>query len=484
MRKKRIICIGMIKAAAFLLLFSILFHAATDLFRQKNMFYSISPIYDLPKGSVDVLFLGSSHVYASMSPMDLWNDYGITSFNASVGDLPLPTAYFELRELLKTQNPKVVVLESYYVAVNKMVNDEARFHYITDNIPFSLGMHEAIQTLVPEEYNKTQYYLNYYTFHNRWKTLRETDFKPWLLSFRFNRGSHNGFYNQHSAVEYTAIVPRSETEIPPELPLEYMYKIIEMCREKEVSLVFMVAPINVNTTSQKMINYVDTVAEKEGLSHVNFLYLLDETGFDFAKDMADEGHVNYLGAQKLTSYMGEYLQTNYHLEDHRGDSAIANLWNEDYETFAREINNVMIKISENADGFLGYLQRNDYIVAWNAYSETPLSETALPDLLKSMGIDPTGVKEENWYYAVTRGDRLHYGRAINERPNDSYMMENMLFSFGAGMTGSTNRVGVHAGKKEYSAGNTGANLVVYDPVTRMVVDSVNIDLVTLEITRK
>lgn len=483
---KKAICIGTIKAVAFLLIFLILFQGATNLFRQKNMFYSISPIYDLPENSVDVLFLGSSHMYASVSPMDLWNDYGITSYNASVGLLSIPGAYFELRELLKVQKPKVLVLETFYIHSEVMVNDETRFHYIVDNIPFSFGISEAIQTLIPEEQSKTQYYLNFYTFHNRWKELSESDFRPWTAGTcsRYNRGANAAFYNHHSIIEPPAIVPRSETKMPPELPLEYLYKIIELCREEDIQPVFMAQPCSAGSDIQKMMNYVDVVAEKEGLPYINFFYLLDETGFDFAEDMADTGHVNYFGARKLTSYLGEYLQNNYQLEDQRGNPSIARLWNRDYEAFTGEINNIMMKAAENVDEYFSYLREKDYILAWNAHSETPLSETALPGLLERLEVNPSGVGGGMWYSAVTRGDQLLYGRPFEERPNDSYMVEDTLFSFGDGITGSTNRIGIHVGRKEYSVGDTGVNLVVYDPVMRMVVDYINIDLAAEDIKRE
>ena len=39
--------------------------------------------YDLDKDSVDVLFLGSSHGVTSFCPQEVYNQYGITSYNLS-----------------------------------------------------------------------------------------------------------------------------------------------------------------------------------------------------------------------------------------------------------------------------------------------------------------------------------------------------------------------------------------------------------------
>lgn len=483
---KKSVCIGIIKVVAFLLIFLILFQSATDLFRQKYMYYAIKPIYDLPKNSVDVLFLGSSHMYASISPMDLWRDYGFTSFNASVGLLSIPMTYFELRELLKVQKPKIVVLETYFIFLADMLyeNREVNAHYVFDNIPFSLGIHEAIQTLIPEDQDKIQYYTNFFSFHNQWKSLSKNDFNPWLIATRWNRGASTHFYNPHEVREAPVIVLQDEITLPPEIPLEYLYKIIELCRKEEVQLVFMIEPFPASEIMQKRFNYVGVVAKDEDIPYLNFFHLLDEIGFDFTRDMADSNHVNYFGNQKLTSYLGEYLQTNYNLPDHRDDPAIADLWNKDYETFARELNNTMMKTAGTTDEYFDYLGNQDYILAWNAYSEVPLSETALSELMKGAGIKQPMVRKKQYYNAVTQGGKILYRKASDERPDGSYMTSDTLFSFGDGITGSTNPIGVHVGRKEYSIGNTGVNLAVYDPVSRTVVDNVNIDLETGEIKRK
>lgn len=446
----------------------------------------MSSLYDLPKNTVDVLLMGSSHMYASVSPMDLWNEYGITSYNPSFGLQSIPTTYFELRELLKVQKPKVVVLETFMVYLPEIIyENEKRLHYLVDNVPFSSGVHEAIQTLLPEDSDKTEYYVNFYTFHNNWKILNESYFRPWVTSacIKHNRGASIGFYTRRSVLEKPDISPKSETIAPADVQVEYLYKISELCRDEGIQLVFMLTPFTYGANLQMLMNYVYVIAEAEGVPYLNFHHLLDESGFDYAEDLADFEHVNYSGARKITSYLGEYLQTNYQLEDHRTDPAIADLWNKDYEDFSRDLNNIMMKTAANTDEYFNYLQTKNYITIWNAYSEVPLSETVLPTLLEKMGFDPIGITEANWSCVIGDGDQLIYGVAYDERPNNTYMIDDMLFSFGDGITASTNPIGIHVGRYEHSIGNSGVNLAVYDPVTRTVVDSINIDLDTEAIKR-
>ena len=46
------------------------------------------------KEEFDVLFLGSSQMYRSVYPMELWDEYGITSYNMGASASLLPENYW------------------------------------------------------------------------------------------------------------------------------------------------------------------------------------------------------------------------------------------------------------------------------------------------------------------------------------------------------------------------------------------------------
>ena len=66
----------------------------------------------LPKDSIDVLFMGTSHTYTGIDPATIWRKRGISSFVLAGPGQKLQITDFWLREALKTQHPKVVVLEA------------------------------------------------------------------------------------------------------------------------------------------------------------------------------------------------------------------------------------------------------------------------------------------------------------------------------------------------------------------------------------
>lgn len=64
----------------------------SDLFRTKGTQRINGTFFNQPK-DYDVLFFGTSHVRYGIYPMELWEEYGITSYNLAirVPKLPDPT---------------------------------------------------------------------------------------------------------------------------------------------------------------------------------------------------------------------------------------------------------------------------------------------------------------------------------------------------------------------------------------------------------
>ena len=61
---------------------------------------------------IDVLFLGNSHA-ADYVPMELWEQYGVTSYNLAISGIPIPVTYWTLMNALDHASPKLVVLDCY-----------------------------------------------------------------------------------------------------------------------------------------------------------------------------------------------------------------------------------------------------------------------------------------------------------------------------------------------------------------------------------
>ena len=58
---------------------------------------------------IDVLFLGSSHVHCNVNTQLLWDEYGMAAYLMTGAEQPLWNSYYNLKEALKTQKPRLVV---------------------------------------------------------------------------------------------------------------------------------------------------------------------------------------------------------------------------------------------------------------------------------------------------------------------------------------------------------------------------------------
>ena len=58
----------------------------------------------------DVLFFGSSNMQHMVIPLQLWNEYGITSYNFGNTSERLPVTYWTIKNALEYTNPKVVCI--------------------------------------------------------------------------------------------------------------------------------------------------------------------------------------------------------------------------------------------------------------------------------------------------------------------------------------------------------------------------------------
>lgn len=329
MKKKayRFLC-----AAAFLACFLVLFSGISGLMRSKTggKIDMVHSFYKLKRNSLDVLALGSSHVYYGFQPNVLWNEHGVTSYVMGSPEQSVASSYFLLKEAFQYQKPKVVLLESYYFWFDGLYSSEARIRQAFDGVRIGKAKHEMIETFLPDRpwKEKAGYYLPFLMYHDRWDELNENDFHSWT----YLKGSKPS--NKRKKCKGRSVdVP----EVPvPEVNLEYLDKIIELCEENDAKLVVFATPYVLN---KKKIH-----DRRQGVNLALEAYLLEkeipflfyqktgEAKIDHAHDFADLTHLNAKGQAKVTHEVGKYLTARFDMPDHRGDPAYET-WNRDYKLY-------------------------------------------------------------------------------------------------------------------------------------------------------
>ncbi len=333
MRKK---CITGVGCVLFILCGLLIFCSLSNVLRRKTAGETdqIHSFYSVEKNSLDVLFIGSSHLYYGVQPNVLWKEQGITSYVMGSPEQTAATSYFLLKEAFRYQKPKVVAMESYYLWNKKLYNSEERLRQAFDGMRLDGVKVEMLKTMLPDTEWKElfTYLVPFVKYHSRWQELENKDF-------------HSNNFQKGARIDYTVTeldnpgIPENAASVP-ENSLFYIKKIEELCKENGAEFMMFAVPFGIETDQERYDRRqgLNLTLEKELQEDgVPFLFYQRDNPevIDFETDFRDKTHLNTYGAEKLTVHLGAYLAETYELEDHRTDTAYAS-WNEDLEEYETE----------------------------------------------------------------------------------------------------------------------------------------------------
>ena len=288
----------------------------------------------------DVLFFGSSHVINGVFPMELWNDYGIVSYNFGGHGNRIATSYWVMENALDYVTPKIIVIDCWGLShTTKCPGPFSQVHVSFDAFPLSLTKIKATLDLLndstmeeliakneiatsTEPRTKIGLLWDFSAYHSRWSELNQDDFS---ISSNLEKGAESRINVTRGTLN--RIDPNKKQE-PGYLGETYLCKMIEDCQKRGISTVLIYLPYPAYQNDQKDANRVYAIAEKYGIPYINFLAMDDM--INFQTDLYDsKSHLNPSGARKITSYLGKYLTQLFNLPDRRTDPDYS-YWAQDY----------------------------------------------------------------------------------------------------------------------------------------------------------
>jgi len=321
----------------FLALLFLLIAGLSRILEYKGGREKIRPFIDRAE-QIDVLFFGDSHAYSGIYPMELWEDYGIASYNLANYDLTIPLSYWVMRSALLYCNPKVVVLDVNQVWEQaKLCESSGNVHTGLDGFPLSRVKLEAIFDLMDDplftdesgqHYKdlRSEFIFPFIKYHSRWSDLTLRDLKP-----NYNR--ELGGERSIAVAEPAEYEITSSTADEQGVGFVYLRRFIEHCQDMgiRVMLVNLPYPCPNNNEEQFYTNAVMYTAEEYGIEYIDFVYM--DQIVDYSTDCYDPAsHLNPSGAWKVTDFIGQHLSAAYDLPDRRGEAAYAS-WASDYDTY-------------------------------------------------------------------------------------------------------------------------------------------------------
>ncbi len=347
------------KAVIFFLLAGLLLQRMNSALRlkQEDGIYPMEIFYEQDRDKIDVMFYGSSHTYSDINPAILWRERGIASFDLAGSLQPMWNTYYYMKESLKYQHPKVMVVELVRAIEEREYIEEARTVTNTFGMKLSREKYEAIRVSTPD--NLVPYLLGYPVYHSRYAELSREDFEPYLgqpmgKDYKgfyplFVTKKFDGFADMSTVTETSGLSAKTE---------EYLRKIIELSREEEIPLVFMISPYQgIIESEQKMFNRAKEIAAESDVPFLDFNLLYDELDLDPEEDLAEFSHLNHRGSTKLSAYLADYLADHYGLADHRGEEGYLS-WERNLEQWNQMYANQLLKEESDWKNFLQKISQN------------------------------------------------------------------------------------------------------------------------------
>ncbi len=360
------------------------------------------------KQDFDVLFMGASHVRYGVFPMELWNDYGMTSFNLAADGNTIPVSYWILVNALDYKTPKVVVMDIYDIWPRVISSKSGQVHGQMDAFPLTKNKIDMVNdlynkdNLTEETINSDAYaiYDRKYTllwpfseYHTRWNDLKEPDFiteSEMLEASDTWKGSE----------PYAGVVERKKKEysndtsglVYDDLSEKYLTQMIDLCKEKNIELLLINTGYDCSDESKFFADSVNGIAEANGLPYLDFTKM---DIIDFGCDLFSTGensHVNFSGAEKYTAFIGEYLNSHYNLPDHRGDANYEK-WENDFNLYEESKQKYLLE-SKNLTEYLMYLYDDRYQAIIEVGNKESLEDEITKNLLANLGVDASDISSD------------------------------------------------------------------------------------------
>lgn len=310
--------------------------------------HQYTQFYNVKKDSVDVLLVGGSSILRGFSSIKLWGEFGITAeIRGSTSALPF-ISYLNIKEGLKYQSPQVIV-----VGINAIFDEvdldadnmEGAMRRALDYRRLSVEKICAADTIIKNSDNQTllSYIFPVMRYHDRWQELSMAE-----LKLKLNENRYAFLHGQRPLMNIVATEPRWGLMVEKnplekaefkELSKTYYDKIIDLCDKKGINLIFVATPKEDWSYSKYLA--IKEYVEEKNVTYIDFNFddILKECNIDWEADFSDPNHLNAIGAEKVTVYLGNYIEKNYSLDKDYSNEVIEDR-NRDFKVYKEYMQSV------------------------------------------------------------------------------------------------------------------------------------------------
>lgn len=287
-------------------------------------------------GNHNVIFVGDCEVYENISPVTIYEKTGLTSYVRGTSSQMVWQSYYILEDTFKYEKPDAVFLNVLSLRQGTD-NDEAYNRMTIDGMKLSDAKIGAIKASMVEGESFLSYIFPILRYHSRWGDIGSEDFK---YMFDTVKNTHSGYLMRCDVKPMTGLPNPSVLAdySLPEKKLEYLDKIVKLCKNEGVRLVLIKSPTLYPHWYEEWDKFIENYAKDNDLSYINFQKYAEDIGIDWETDTYDNGiHLNLYGAEKYSAFLAEkMLEIGIDYKDYNKNKEVKNHWSDILEGYYDE----------------------------------------------------------------------------------------------------------------------------------------------------
>lgn len=288
--------------------------------------------YALNKNSLDMVFIGSSHSYCTFDPQNFDTVFQTQSFQMGTPLQHPDTSYFLLLEILNYQKPKVVVQEVYWDVLDDtfemkqansffevLKNDTLKKQYMKEVFPLGEKLKYSILPI--------RFQQDYFAYEaNEMEKEIEKKYNVKRKKSKNQKGKE--YYHSKGYVYCNMNMLEEEFDDANQFKnfdgknwfmdntqKEYLNKIIQLCKENDIELIFVTAPV-ANVSMELMKNYnivheiISDFAKNSNIPYIDYNIVNENTELLTNDNFRDDAHLNDRGVKIVNTHFINWLKQN------------------------------------------------------------------------------------------------------------------------------------------------------------------------------
>lgn len=297
---------------------------------------SFNSLYEADENSTDIVFIGSSHLNRGIDTHIIDANCQTNSIKISGAGMNMAQTYYNLKEALTTQSPKIVAIETFALIVprdiyNNSIDDDGKIALKSYKAEYYKRFGEAKYNEISSIYSEERLYhmFNFFRFHDAWTDdelfSKSIAAKLSSDSKRINQDINKGLaiLKAHQVREFQNKDFNTEKFFISEDEKQYINKIISLSREHQFELLFFTVPVldiyykKTKKGFQRTAKALNEIFKN--YDNVKYYDINAEVGgFDKTRvrpgKVNDNQHLNYKGIINTSNLLAKYIKENYEFD--------------------------------------------------------------------------------------------------------------------------------------------------------------------------